>query len=44
MGFLYIVLELRENRGELPQLIAQEDIRGDLHIHTTNSDRQNSIE
>ena len=52
MGFSYIVPELRENRGELeaskegklPHLINQEDMRGDLHMHTTYSDGQNSIE
>ncbi len=52
MGFSYIEPELRENRGELeasrkgelPHLINQEDMRGDLHMHTTYSDGQNSIE
>ena len=52
MGFSYIAPELRENRGELeaskegklPHLISQEDMRGDLHMHTTYSDGQNSIE
>ncbi len=51
MGFSYIEPELRENRGELeaakegklPHLIDLEDIRGDLHMHTTYSDGQNSI-
>lgn len=51
MGFSYIEPELRENRGELeaaakgelPELIRKEDIQGDLHIHTTYSDGQNSI-
>ncbi|HLC66972.1 MAG TPA: DNA polymerase/3'-5' exonuclease PolX [Candidatus Nanoarchaeia archaeon] len=46
LGLLYIPPELREARGEieaaqrgkLPSLLAQEDIRGDLHIHTTFSD------
>lgn len=46
----YIEPELRENRGELapgfvpPPLVALEDIRGDLHCHTTASDGKNSIE
>ncbi|MFV0445985.1 MAG: DNA polymerase/3'-5' exonuclease PolX [Planctomycetaceae bacterium] len=42
---------LRENRGEfalaeqdaLPQLLEQEDIRGDLHMHTTASDGLGTI-
>ncbi len=44
--------ELREDRGEvaaaaegkLPNLIRLQDIRGDLHMHTTASDGANSIE
>jgi DNA polymerase (family 10) len=48
----YIEPELRENqgeieaavKGELPDLIEQSDIRGDLHCHTTASDGLNSIE
>jgi DNA polymerase (family 10) len=48
----YIEPELRENRGELaaaaggrlPRLIELEDIRGDLHCHTTASDGKSSIE
>jgi DNA polymerase (family 10) len=47
----YIPPELRENRGEiqaaqkknLPQIIAYDEIRGDLHIHTTYSDGQSSL-
>jgi DNA polymerase (family 10) len=47
----YIPPELRENCGEidvaakyaLPQLIVRSDIRGDLHMHTTESDGGNSI-
>ncbi len=43
--------ELREDRGEieaaekdrLPKLIELDDIRGDLHAHTTASDGKNSI-
>lgn len=44
--------ELRENRGELeaaqadnlPELITVDDIRGDLHAHTTYSDGSSSLE
>ena len=47
----YIPPELRENRGELeaaakhalPKLIVRGDVRGDLHMHTTESDGSNSI-
>jgi DNA polymerase (family 10) len=47
----YIPPELRENGGELeaaathslPQLITLTDIRGDLHMHTTETDGANSI-
>ena len=47
----YIPPELRENCGEidvaakyaLPKLIVRGDIRGDLHMHTTESDGANSI-
>jgi DNA polymerase (family 10) len=47
----YIPPELRENCGELeaaanhtlPHLIIRSDIRGDLHMHTTESDGANSI-
>jgi DNA polymerase (family 10) len=47
----YIPPELRENCGEieaaanhrLPQLITRNDIRGDLHMHTTESDGTHSI-
>ena len=53
LGLTYIEPELRENRGELeaaakkgglPELVTVEDIRGDLHCHTTASDGRNSIE
>jgi DNA polymerase (family X) len=48
----YIEPELRENRGELeaaanhslPNLITQQDLKGDLHCHTTASDGTASIE
>jgi DNA polymerase (family 10) len=47
----YIAPELRENCGELeaaakhtlPHLIVRSDIRGDVHMHTTESDGANSI-
>jgi DNA polymerase (family 10) len=52
LGLPYIEPELRENRGELdaaregklPKLITLDDIRGELHCHTTASDGRNSIE
>jgi DNA polymerase (family 10) len=52
LGLQYIEPELRENRGELeaaasgtlPELIALEDLKGDLHCHTTASDGTASIE
>jgi DNA polymerase (family X) len=48
----YIEPELRENRGEieaaqqgrLPKLVTLEDIRGDLHSHTTVTDGRNTLE
>ena len=51
VGMDYIEPELRESRGEhraaiagkLPKLITEEDIRGDLHMHTLYSDGHNSI-
>ena len=51
LGLAYIEPELRENRGELeagatgalPDLIALEDIRGDLHSHTIASDGHHTI-
>ena len=51
LGLDYIEPELRENRGELeaaangtlPQLIVGDDLRGDLHCHTTASDGTASI-
>ncbi len=47
----WIPPELREDRGEfdaaesdkLPELVEVDDIRGDLHMHTTASDGKNSI-
>jgi len=50
LGLAFPEPELRENRGELepgftaPRLIALQDMRGDLHMHTTASDGHNSIE
>jgi len=52
LGLDYVEPEMREARGEvelaqshkLPKLIEQKDIRGDLQMHTTFSDGQNSIE
>jgi len=51
VGLTYIPPELREDGGEiaaaendaLPRLISLEDIRGDLHCHTTDSDGRASI-
>ncbi|MGQ9672323.1 MAG: DNA polymerase/3'-5' exonuclease PolX [Candidatus Aminicenantales bacterium] len=51
-GLPYIEPELREDRGEiqaalqnkLPRLVRMVDIRGDLHVHTTWSDGQASLE
>jgi DNA polymerase (family X) len=52
LGLPYIEPELREGGreikaaedGSLPQLVTQEDIRGDLHCHTTLSDGHNTLE
>jgi DNA polymerase (family X) len=52
LGLSYIEPELREGGGEikaagdgtLPKLVTLEDIRGDLHCHTTLSDGHNSLE
>jgi DNA polymerase (family X) len=52
LGLAYIEPELREANGEiaaaaagtLPELVAMEDIRGDLHCHTTISDGHNTLE
>ncbi len=51
LGYAYIEPELREGRGELraaregelPDLVSIEDIRGDLHSHTTLSDGRNTL-
>ena len=52
LGMQYIPPELRENRGELeaaregrlPKLVELDDIRGDMHMHTTLSDGHASVE
>ncbi|MDH7513389.1 MAG: DNA polymerase/3'-5' exonuclease PolX [Clostridiales bacterium] len=52
VGLPWIEPELREDRGEveaaqekrLPRLVRLEDIRGDLHVHTTWSDGRSSLE
>jgi DNA polymerase (family 10) len=54
LGYAYVEPELREGRGELavaalgggglPKLITVEDLRGELHCHTTASDGKDEIE
>jgi DNA polymerase (family X) len=52
LGYAYVEPELREGRGELraardgelPRLVSVEDVRGDLHSHTTLSDGRNTLE
>jgi DNA polymerase (family X) len=52
LGYAYIEPELREGRGELkaareeklPDLISLDDIKGDLHSHTTLSDGRNTLD
>jgi DNA polymerase (family 10) len=52
VGLPYIEPELREDRGEieaarrgeLPELVKPEDIRGDLHAHTTSTEGRASLE
>jgi len=51
VGLPYIPPELRENQGEieaaeagqLPELVRVEDLRGDLHVHTTATDGTASV-
>jgi DNA polymerase (family X) len=51
LGMDWIPPELREDRGELkaarerriPELVTLDDVRGDLHCHTTTSDGRNGI-
>jgi DNA polymerase (family 10) len=52
LGLAWVPPELRENRGEidaaaagaLPRLVTREDLRGDLHMHTTATDGRDDIE
>lgn len=52
IGLRWIAPELRENRGEieasiagtLPKLVELSDLRGDLHMHTTETDGKSSLE
>jgi DNA polymerase (family 10) len=52
VGLPFIPPEMREDRGEieaaaagrLPRLLRREDLRGDLHMHSTWSDGRNTIE
>ena len=51
LGLDWVEPELRENRGEveaaldgsLPSLIALSDLRGDLHMHTTETDGKDDL-
>ncbi|HEY8079877.1 MAG TPA: helix-hairpin-helix domain-containing protein, partial [Labilithrix sp.] len=52
IGLRWMPPELRENRGEieasiagaLPELVALEDMRGDLHMHTTETDGKSTLD
>jgi DNA polymerase (family 10) len=52
LGMAWVDPELRENRGEidaaldrrLPRLVSAADIRGDLHMHTTETDGRDDLE
>ena len=52
LGLRNIEPELREDRGEveaarenkLPHLVSLEDIKGDLHVHSSHTDGRNTIE
>jgi DNA polymerase (family X) len=52
LGYQFIPPELRENAGELeaarkgtlPKLVELQDLKGDLHTHTTYSDGRDSLE
>src|SRR5262249_48812060 len=52
LGLAWIPPEMRENQGEieaaaenrLPVLVTQDQIRGDLHMHTTESDGRVSLQ
>jgi DNA polymerase (family X) len=51
LGLAYVEPELRENRGEIeaaesgamPRLVTQADLRGDLHMHTTETDGRDDL-
>jgi DNA polymerase (family 10) len=52
LGLRFVEPELREHRGELeaseagtlPSLVTRSDLRGDLHMHTTESDGREPLE
>lgn len=52
LDLAFVPPELRENRGEvqaaaagtLPRLVEASDIRGDVHMHTTESDGRDTLE
>ena len=52
LGLAWVPPELRENRGELaaaeqgtlPRLLSLEDLKGDLHMHTTATDGRADVE
>jgi len=52
LGLDWVPPELRENRGEieaashgaLPRLVTLEDVRGDLHMHTTATDGRDDLD
>jgi len=52
LGMAWVPPELRENRGEidaalarqLPRLLSQPDLRGDLHMHTTVTDGRDGLD
>ena len=52
LGLDWVAPELRENRGEieaasrgaLPRLVTLDDLRGDLHMHTTATDGRDDLE
>ena len=52
LGLAWVPPELRENRGEidaaggaaLPHLLQAADLRGDVHMHTTETDGRDSLE
>jgi DNA polymerase (family X) len=51
LGLAFVEPELREHRGEIvaaaegamPRLVAQSDLRGDLHMHTTETDGRDEL-